>query len=67
MYISLYSHYKSIGYCEGASKQFQDLKNYTAPEPRPPVYKFQDPPLQDLSLRKQNMFFIEMESENVYL
>ena len=31
--------------CEGASKQSPDLKNYTAPGPRPPVLKFLDPPL----------------------
>ena len=31
--------------CEGASKQSSDLKNYTAPGPRPPVFKFLDPPL----------------------
>ena len=30
---------------EEASKQSQDLKNYIAPGPRPPVYKFLDPPL----------------------
>ena len=30
---------------EGASKQSSDLKNYTAPGPRPPVLKFLDPPL----------------------
>ena len=30
--------------CEGASKQSSDLKNYTAPVPRPPVLKFLDPP-----------------------
>ena len=30
--------------CEGASKQSSDLKNYTAPGPRPPVLKFLDPP-----------------------
>ena len=41
----MYSHYKSLGYCEGASKQSKDLKNYTAPGPRPPIYKFLDPPL----------------------
>ena len=32
--------------CEGASKQSQDLKNYTALGPRPTVYKFLDPPLK---------------------
>ena len=31
--------------CEGASKQSQNLENYTAPRLRPPVYKFLDPPL----------------------
>ena len=32
--------------CEGASKQSQDLKYYTAPGTRPPpVYKFLEPPL----------------------
>ena len=31
--------------CEGASKQSSDLKNYTAPGLRPPVFKFLDPPL----------------------
>ena len=31
--------------CEGALKQFPDLKNYTVPGPRPPVLKFLDPPL----------------------
>ena len=31
--------------CEGASKPSLDLKNYTAPGPRPPVLKFLDPPL----------------------
>ena len=31
--------------CEGASKHSQDLKNYTAPGPRPPVLKLLDPPL----------------------
>ena len=30
---------------EGASEQSSDLKNYTAPGPRPPVLKFLDPPL----------------------
>ena len=33
--------------CEEASKLSQDLKNYTAPGPRPPVYKFLDPPLME--------------------
>ena len=27
------------------NKQSSDLKNYTAPGPRPPVFKFLDPPL----------------------
>ena len=30
--------------CEGASKQFQELINYTVPGQRPHVYKFLDPP-----------------------
>ena len=31
--------------CERASKQSPDLKNYTAPEQRPQVLKFLDPPM----------------------
>ena len=31
--------------CKGASKQSPDLKNYTAPGPRPPLLKFLYPPL----------------------
>ena len=37
---------KTNGICEGTSKQSPDLKNYTAPGPRPPFLKFLDPPLQ---------------------
>ena len=36
---------KTNGICEGTSKQSPDLKNYTAPGPRPPVLKFLDPPM----------------------
>ena len=36
---------KTEGMREGASEQSSDLKNYTAPGPRPPVLKFLDPPL----------------------
>ena len=36
---------KAKGMCEEASKQSSDLKNYTAPVPRPRVFKFLDPPL----------------------
>ena len=35
--------------CEGASKQFQNLKIFTALGPRPPIYKFLDPPLHPYS------------------
>ena len=48
MYFILYSHYKSMGMSEGASKQPLDLKYYTAPGPRPPVLKFLDPPLLNI-------------------
>ena len=37
---------KGKGMCEGASKQFTYLKNYTAPGLRPPVLKFLDQPMQ---------------------
>ena len=36
---------KAKGMCEEASKQSSDLKNYTAPVPRPRVFKFLDLPL----------------------
>ena len=34
--------------CEGASKQSPDFKYYTAPGQRPPVFKFLDPPLNNI-------------------
>ena len=40
MYLMLYSPYKSIGMCKGASKQFADFKNYIACW----VLKFRDQP-----------------------
>ena len=43
MYFTLTT--KTKGMREGASEQSSDLKNYTAPGPRPPVLKFLDPPL----------------------
>ena len=42
--------------CEGASKQSSDLKNYTAPGPRPPVFKFLDPPLDSASVVLEKTF-----------
>lgn len=41
MYFILYSSYKSIGMCKGASKQFADFKNYITCW----VLKVLDPPL----------------------
>ena len=46
--------------CEGASKQFSYLKNYTAAEPRPPVLKSLDPPL-----KMKNIFYLIVLSINM--
>ena len=43
---------KAYGVCEGASKQSSELKNYTAPGPRPQVHKFLDPPLAMYFLKR---------------
>ena len=48
MFFILYSHYKSIGYVQRASKQFPDLKKYTTPGPFTLVLKFLDPPLDSV-------------------
>ena len=48
VYFILYSHYKSIGYCAGASKQSPDLKNFTGQGLCPTVLKFLDPPLRPI-------------------
>ena len=53
LYFILYLHYKKQGMCEGASKQFPDPKNSTAP----PVLKFVDPPLLE-ALMKNLLLFI---------
>ena len=47
---------KEKGMCKGASKQSPDLKNYTAPGQRPPVFEFLDPPLITMSAKQMYKF-----------
>ena len=49
--------------CEGVSKQSSNLKNYTAPGPRPPVLKFLDPPLLYVSNCKLCVYWVVVNTK----
>ena len=63
----LFTHYKNIGLCDGASKQTPDPKYSTTPGPRTPVQKFLDPPLSLIQLLTSFVIVLSIKKYEIYL